>query len=198
MPGQFSEWSDGQTLVNRGMRLSPWESPRFLWAAVEGLAGIKIGREGVSLSPEIPNDWRWLLVRGVAYRDGELSYFLTRQENESHVYTADAFDGDLIQHSFKERLADAVQTITTGISTIAFRNHGETLVCLGSSLETPSIGPYLAHRALDVGKVYRVLSLTSHQPDWDDLGIIPGRELQRIVVQVGGNGYALYRFIERG
>ncbi|HEY8284261.1 MAG TPA: amylo-alpha-1,6-glucosidase, partial [Chloroflexota bacterium] len=33
VPGQFSEWFDGESLVNRGMRLSPWEPPRFLWAA---------------------------------------------------------------------------------------------------------------------------------------------------------------------
>ena len=36
VPGQFSEWFDGESLANRGMRLSPWEPPRFLWAAVEG------------------------------------------------------------------------------------------------------------------------------------------------------------------
>lgn len=41
VPGQFSEWFDGESLVNRGMRLSPWEPPRYLWAAIEGACGVK-------------------------------------------------------------------------------------------------------------------------------------------------------------
>lgn len=42
VPGQFSEWLDGETLVNRGMMLSPWFPPRYLWAAIEGMAGLDL------------------------------------------------------------------------------------------------------------------------------------------------------------
>ena len=38
VPGQFSEWLHGETLVNQGMMLSPWFPPRYLWAAIEGAA----------------------------------------------------------------------------------------------------------------------------------------------------------------
>jgi len=30
VPGQFSEWLHGETLVNQGMMLSPWFPPRYL------------------------------------------------------------------------------------------------------------------------------------------------------------------------
>src|SRR5690349_10559056 len=39
VPGQFSEWLHGETLTNQGMMLSPWFAPRYVWAAIEGIAG---------------------------------------------------------------------------------------------------------------------------------------------------------------
>ncbi len=42
VPGQFSEWLHGETLVNQGMMLSPWFPPRYLWAAIEGVAGLDL------------------------------------------------------------------------------------------------------------------------------------------------------------
>ncbi len=45
VPGQFSEWLHGETLVNQGMMLSPWFPPRYLWAAIEGVTGVRRLRE---------------------------------------------------------------------------------------------------------------------------------------------------------
>ncbi|HEX3000303.1 MAG TPA: trehalase family glycosidase, partial [Armatimonadota bacterium] len=56
VPGQFSEWFDGLSLVNRGMRLSPWEPPRFLWAIIEGGIGLDITGDDVWIRPRIPYD----------------------------------------------------------------------------------------------------------------------------------------------
>ena len=41
VPGEFSEWLHGETLVNQGMMLSPWFPPRYLWAAIEGACGLQ-------------------------------------------------------------------------------------------------------------------------------------------------------------
>jgi hypothetical protein len=196
VPGQFSEWSDGQTLVNRGMRLSPWDSPRFLWAAVEGLAGIKISRNGITLDPKIPAEWLWLRVNNVVYRDGELSYFLARLRDGLHVYTSNHFTSDLDVHTYDENLHDAAHAITTGICTSTFRSKGEVLICLGSNRALPALGPFLTHRALSSVTRYQVLSLNSFQEHWEDLGVMAGSDIQRIVVRISGLGYALYRFIE--
>jgi len=196
VPGQFSEWSDGQTLVNRGMRLSPWEPPRYIWAAVEGLAGIKMALDHVALAPELPPDWMWLRVHRVSYRDGHLSYFLTRESDGMHVYTSNSFTGSIRQHHYEEELQRGPETITTGISTAAFRNDNETLICLGSNLTMPAIGPFLAHHALNASKRYDVSHLNSHEKNWEDIGTMNGSSLQRIAVRVEGRGYALYRFSE--
>ncbi|MGH2344548.1 MAG: MGH1-like glycoside hydrolase domain-containing protein, partial [Chloroflexota bacterium] len=60
VPGQFSEWFDGESLVNRGMRLSPWEPPRFLWAAVEGVCGIVLQPGKPKINPLVPAHWCWV------------------------------------------------------------------------------------------------------------------------------------------
>ena len=51
VPGQFSEWLHGETLVNQGMMLSPWFPPRYLWAAIEGAAGLDLSGGTPTVSP---------------------------------------------------------------------------------------------------------------------------------------------------
>lgn len=196
VPGQFSEWSDGQTLVNRGMRLSPWDSPRFLWAAIEGVAGVKLDLNGIPLDPRIPSNWQWLRIHNLPYRGGSLSYFLTRERDGLHVYTTNHFSGDTMQHHYEEELEVGAKSITTGISTTAFRRGSEVLVCMGSSLDLPALSPVLAHHSLSVGSNYRVWRLTNRDQEWRFLGTVEGRYLQRVADRVEGLGYVLYRFIE--
>jgi len=83
VPGQFSEWFDGESLINRGMRLSPWEPPRFLWAAVEGVCGLMLSPGPPSVNPLVPPEWKWVALRCVPYRGAELSYFAARQDDGS-------------------------------------------------------------------------------------------------------------------
>ena len=195
VPGQFSEWSDGQTFVNRGMRLSPWEAPRFLWTALEGIAGLKMELDTIRLEPHLPAEWQWLRLHNLPYRDRRLSFFLNRQIDGLHVYTCNHFGGKLQQHLYEEEFIDGAETITTGVSTTAFKRADEVLICLGSSLQAPALGPFLTHHVLKSGKRYEVSRLTSSRGDWKNLGAIAGKELQRITVRVEAGGYALYRFV---
>jgi hypothetical protein len=194
VPGQFSEWSDGQTLVNRGMRLSPWEAPRFLWATIEGAVGLQIDADRPVLEPHLPADWQWLRVANLPFRDERLSFFLTRQGHELHLHTCGIFAGDVTQHRYAEELPHGVEVITTGVSLTVFRRDRELLICAGNALETPTLGPFLAHHTLHGGTRYRIQRLTSTEPAWKDLGVLDGDELQRITVRLDALGYALYRF----
>jgi hypothetical protein len=195
VPGQFSEWSDGQTLVNRGMRLSPREAPRFLWAAIEGLAGVTLSADSVTLDPQLPPHWHWMHLCNLPYRGRRLSFFIARQTDGLHAYLCEKVGGDLQQHVYNEELAHAPETLTTGVSTAAFRRDKEVLVCVGSSLETRALGPFLTHHTLDSGKRYKVVRLNSIESDWRHRGVIEGSSLQRITVRLEPRGYALYRFI---
>jgi hypothetical protein len=194
VPGQFSEWSDGQTLVNRGMRLSPWEAPRFLWAAIDGALGLQIDGDAIELEPHLPPDWQWLRVQNLPLRGRRVSCFLTRQSDGLHLYTCETYAGALVQHRYAEELAHGVEALTTGLSLTAFRQPGEVLICLGNSLETPILGPFLAHHALDAGARYRVARLHSHDARWQDVGVLDGCDVQRATIRMEPLGYALYRF----
>ncbi len=78
VPGQFSEWLHGETLTNEGMMLSPWDSPRYLWAAVEGVGGLDPSGDGVTLTPRPASDWKWLGLQNLPYRGQSLTYFAVR------------------------------------------------------------------------------------------------------------------------
>src|SRR5579884_4301627 len=78
VPGQFSEWLHGETLVNEGMMLSPWFPPRYLWAAIEGMAGLEISRDAAKVSPRLAPDWKWLGVQNLPYRESRLTWFAVR------------------------------------------------------------------------------------------------------------------------
>lgn len=78
VPGQFSEWLHGETLVNGGMMLSPWFPPRYLWAAIEGVAGLDLSRGEISVSPRLAPDWKWLAVQNLPYRGGRLTWIAAR------------------------------------------------------------------------------------------------------------------------
>lgn len=81
-PGEFPERLHGENFTSRGMPLSPWMPPTYLWLAVEGLAGLDLpaGAAGdlPGLDPRLPDDWRWLAGRRIPVTGGDLSFFYYR------------------------------------------------------------------------------------------------------------------------
>jgi len=63
VPGQFSEWMEGESLVNRGMRLSPWEPPRFVLTAIRGICGLTMQTGKLTFHPHLPAEWKWVGLR---------------------------------------------------------------------------------------------------------------------------------------
>ena len=86
VPGQFSEWLHGETLVNQGMMLSPWFPPRYLWAAIEGAAGLDLSGGAPSIEPRLAPDWKWLGVRNLPLGKQHLTWFAVRLP-ELRLYT---------------------------------------------------------------------------------------------------------------
>ena len=76
VPGQFPERLQGSTFQSRGMSLSPWTPPTYLWLAIEGLLGINPTLDGLEVNPSIPAGWEWVCVKDLPYREGMLSAFL--------------------------------------------------------------------------------------------------------------------------
>lgn len=76
VPGEFPERLHGETFVSRGMAMSPWMPPTYLWLGVEGLLGVKPLLDGLEINPNLPREWNWIAVRDLLLRDTRISCFL--------------------------------------------------------------------------------------------------------------------------
>jgi hypothetical protein len=210
VPGQFSEWFDGESLINRGMRLSPWEPPRYLWAAIEGACGLVIG-EGVledstqqpsgkqtsryRVAPLMPSGWHWLGVRRVPLGGRFYSYFAMRDRNRFHVF-ADGHlgcDGEL--EVFEEDVTDRIDRLDPDMVAIGFCRGDEWLICVGSTLESAYTFPLSLGRLLDSKRRYQAFIYNPTLSRWIEGERAPGREFRDIALRLEGQSFAIARIV---
>jgi glycogen debranching enzyme len=199
VPGQFSEWIDGESLVNRGMRLSPWEPPRFLWAAVEGVCGLMLSTGPASLSPLLPNSWQWVGVRRLSYHGRELAFFAGCQRDCFHVFGTTDFETHegYCKHLYKEDISDKVYALNPLAHRIAFRRPGEIMICLGSASYQTILVPLRLNGVLETGKLYHAELYNSERHAWVEGETSRGEDLDELAIDIEEGGYRLLRFIER-
>jgi glycogen debranching enzyme len=75
---EFPEWFDGDSGVSRGMRLSPWVAPTFVWAVLEGLMGLAWSGGRASFAPVWPSGWTSMSVTNLPSGSGPVDRRLTR------------------------------------------------------------------------------------------------------------------------
>lgn len=76
VPGEFPERLHGETFESRGMTMSPWMPPTYLWLGVEGLLGAQPTLDGLEINPAIPSTWKWIAVNHLLYKNEHISAFL--------------------------------------------------------------------------------------------------------------------------
>lgn len=76
--GEFAEYFDGATGVNRGMHLSPWVAPTFLWAVLEGLLGLTWEGGEPRFAPHFPADWQEVRLSAFRMATGAKEIVLSR------------------------------------------------------------------------------------------------------------------------
>jgi len=76
VPGEFPERLHGETFASRGMSLSPWMPPTYLWLAIEGLVGVKPSTGAIEISPAIPVSWNWIAVKDLPWRGSHITALL--------------------------------------------------------------------------------------------------------------------------
>ncbi len=86
VPGLFPERLSGDSFKSRGMAMSPWMPPTYIWLVYEGLLGFEPTLEGLRINPHVPDDWSWVGARDVPVMGGKLSLFYHRRK--LHVTTA--------------------------------------------------------------------------------------------------------------
>ena len=194
VPGQFSEWFDGESLVNRGMRLSPWEPPRFLWAAVEGVAGLMVSPDKPGVNVLRPPDWKWVAAAEVCYHGSRLSFFAARQGDKLQVYTNTEFEYDGRQEVFAQDISGRISAQHAGVHGVALKREGRVLVALGSSLEEAVNLPLALDGVVDAGKRVNLRQFSSERGSWSPAQLLPGERWRQLGVRLEARGYHLLEF----
>ena len=191
VPGQFSEWFDGESLVNRGMRLSPWEPPRFLWAAIEGVCGLSCEVGAPSVNPLVPPTWKWVALRRQPYHGSELTYFAARQEGRFHIYSTVDVSTEHLVHRYNEDVSWGVSVFSDAAAVLALRRPGRFVILVGSVGTTTATIPLNIRRLIEDGARYRTRMYNSEREAWEDGGVELGADISSLSITVETQGYRL-------
>ncbi len=196
VPGQFSEWFDGESLVNRGMRLSPWEPPRFMWAAVEGVCGLMLTPGQPRIRPLVPSTWKWVALRQAPYHGQLLTYFAARQEGEFHIYANVAIDTPHTAECFDEDVSGQVHAFSASAAVVALRRPGCLLVLVGNVGDGTTVVPLDLHRVADPGVDYDLRIYNSERSAWESPQRVGGEVACSLAVSIEANGYRAVELME--
>ncbi len=189
VPGQFGEWFDGESLINRGMRLSPWEPPRFLWAAVEGVCGFMMGPEEPGIRPLIPREWLWCAAARVPYHGEMISAFAGRTGDGLHVYANVDFQEAGAKTVLREDVTERVQAGYSGLHPVALRGEGRLIVAVGSCRDEAITTPILLESLVDGDSRYELRQYSSEKGGWVEEAELPGRALREVGIRVEAQGF---------
>ena len=196
VPGQFSEWFDGESLVNRGMRLSPWEPPRYLWAAITGACGLFIGRapKTYRVDPLMPSGWTWLGVRALRLAGRDVTYFAARSRGKFMFFTTGPIEADGAVEMYAQDVSDDVNRYHSDVEIVALRRDHDVLLCIGSVSLAAHTFPLSLRVLLEDERHYAVHLFDPALGTWVESEGAAGRLLGDIAVRVDAQSYILVRF----
>jgi hypothetical protein len=192
VPGQFSEWLHGETLVNQGMMLSPWFPPRYLWAAIEGMAGFEVTQAGIQVSPRLAPDWKWLAVENLPFRDRTLTWFAARMRNDINIFTNFSTPtSNTTATNYEEDLSSGVQVTGDALCSVGFRQAETIVVFVGNTDRRTS--NTLVRLSVDLAGSYRLRTYNSMLGEWvESEERLTVDEVRRgLNVDLEGRGFAI-------
>jgi hypothetical protein len=101
VPGEFPECLHGENFESRGMALSPWMPPTYLWLAVEGMLGIEPTMRGMRIAPNLESGWTWAAGRKIPFCGKLLSLFIYK----GTLYTTQTAETELPQKVYDEDIS---------------------------------------------------------------------------------------------
>ncbi|MDQ2817579.1 MAG: GH116 family glycosyl hydrolase, partial [Candidatus Eremiobacteraeota bacterium] len=190
VPGQFSEWLHGETLVNEGMMLSPWFPPRYLWAAIEGAAGLDISSGSLSVNPRLAPDWKWCAVQNLPYCGRRLTWFVARTP-ELQMYANFHSLRESVPHEiFEEDISEKIHPGGEHIVLLGLRHENHMIFLAGNTSERTSA---CALRVEDeLSGSYRARVFDSLLGRWQDRGLLDAAQVRRgIIMRLERKGFWL-------
>jgi Bacterial alpha-L-rhamnosidase 6 hairpin glycosidase domain len=199
VPGQFSEWFDGESLTNKGMRLSPWEPPRFLWAAVEGVCGLMVLPGRARVSPIIPSHWSWVGMRRLPYHGAFVSYFAVRREDgRLGLYSTAQVDSQFDVTVLDRDVTDDVRCLSDPARIIALAGEDETVILVGNTSTETVAASLNVERILDASKRYALRAYNSERKSWEEPILRRPGAWGAVALLIEAGGFQLLRFTPEG
>lgn len=192
VPGQFSEWFDGESLTNKGMLLSPWEPPRFLWAAIEGVCGLMVTPGAPRVNPIIPSHWTWVGIRRLPYHDTFVSYFAVRQsDGRLSIYSTTQLSSDFDIAIFERDVTDEVRVFADRATIIALAGENGTVLLVGNTEADTVAVPVDIQPVIDASKRYKLRMYNSERRSWEQPFIQEPGTLGAIAFSIEAGGFRL-------
>jgi hypothetical protein len=191
VPGQFSEWLHGETLVNEGMMLSPWFPPRYLWAAIEGVAGLTLSDGGVTVTPHLAPDWKWMGVQNLPYRGQRLTWLAVRAPDVTLYTNFISPEHSLGTATYDEDITQHVDATGDAVCSLGLR-HGSNLLLFAGNTAERTMNTSIRVRC-DLRGAYRVRTFNSLLERWlDEDDLISGDDLRRgVMVTLERRGFCV-------
>ncbi|HEY5426578.1 MAG TPA: hypothetical protein VIJ77_08525, partial [Candidatus Tumulicola sp.] len=189
VPGQFSEWLHGETLANEGMMLSPWFPPRYLWAAIEGAAGLDLSEETPRIKPCLAPDWQWIGVQNLPFHDRTLTWFAA-ETPELQVYGNFRFEGSAPTFVYDDDITSSAHAVGDYASCIALRKKDAIAILVGNATDRTIATAMRLSLPLQGG--YALRTFNSLRREWVDEGEVTAAELQRgLALQLDRKGFCV-------
>lgn len=195
VPGQFSEWLHGETLANQGMMLSPWFPPRYLWAAVEGAAGLDLTAGTPALKPRLAPDWKWLGVQNLPWHGAALTWLVVRTP-DLRIYANAVFHEGVPAIAYDEDVSAALRCAGHAAVALGLRRDDALVLFVGNTVDR-TISTALAFNDASTGR-YAVRSYNSLHAEWFDEDDVSADALRRgIPLQIERRGFWLAELRQR-
>ena len=115
--------------------LSPWFSPLYLWAAIEGVADFDPSGDTISVSPLLAPDWKWLAVQNLPFRGRRLTGFGLRMAGSPRVHTNFVALGEATASVTQETdVTSAITTTTDTACVVALQRGANLLIFIGNGV----------------------------------------------------------------
>jgi hypothetical protein len=188
VPGQFSEWLHGETLVNQGMMLSPWFPPRYLWAAIEGAAGLDVSGGTPTIAPRLAAQWKWTAVRDLLLGGTRVTWFMVRAP-DIQLYTNATFRCSGSSAKYESDISGLLTLEGQDVIAIALRDEATIIVLIGN---TSGLTVTASVAVAELRGSFAARQFNSLRGIWVDAGALTAAQLKRgVAIELESQGFCL-------
>jgi hypothetical protein len=195
VPGQFSEWYHGESLVNNGMKLSPWFPPKYLWTAIEGVCGVGL-RRGLHINPNLPLIWKWVSLSNMPYHERAVTYFACWVKGRLNIFANYPFSTSLknAQIELDDDVSALIHERLEDIHLVALATESRVVICIGNMAANSTSFTFsvseITEAYVEPGR-YRVRVFHSEIDDWYDQGVRENSNIHGFSVGLEVGGFKL-------